>query len=153
MPINIDNTYRIKRNPDQDEKMQYLWRDLKIFNSYSQILTISALIGYANNVHPTFTKSAEPVQVTFFEEREKEIMNFLAYMMAGNQSILQSKVKDDPDRNKMFEAFETYANGGFPILCKKLGVDFVEKNKNDRLIILQNYYKMLLTNDIIDIQI
>lgn len=153
MPINIDNTYRIKRNPDQDEKMQYLWRDLKIFNSYSQILTISALIGYANNVHPAFTKSAEPVQVTFFEEREKEIMNFLAYMMAGNQSILQSKAKDDPDRNKMFEAFETYANGGFPILCKKLGVDFVEKNKNDRLIILQNYYKMLLTNDIIDIQI
>ena len=71
--------------------------------------------------------------------------------MAGNQSILQEKSKDDPDRNKMYEAFETYANGGFPILCKKLGIDFVEKNKNDRLTILQNYYTMLLTNDLLDI--
>lgn len=131
--------------------MQYLLRELRIFNSYSQILTISALIGYANNVHPSISKVAEPVQVTFFEEREKEIMNFLAYMMAGNQSILQEKPKNDPDRNKMYEAFETYANGGFPILCKKLGVDFVERHKNDRLTILQNYYSMLLTNDLIDI--
>lgn len=151
MPINIDNTYRIKRNLEQEEKMQYLLRELRIFNSYSQILTISALIGYANNVHPSISKVAEPVQVTFFEEREKEIMNFLAYMMAGNQSILQEKPKNDPDRNKMYEAFETYANGGFPILCKKLGVDFVERHKNDRLTILQNYYSMLLTNDLIDI--
>lgn len=151
MPINIDNTYRIKRNLDQEEKMQYLLRDLKIFNSYSQILTISALIGYANDEHPTITKAAEPVQVTFFEEREKEIMNFLAYMMVGNQSILQEKSKDDPERNKMYEAFETYANGGFPILCKKLGIDFVDKSKNDRLTILQNYYMMLLSNDLIDV--
>lgn len=151
MPINIDNTYRIKRNLDQEDKMQYLLRDLKIFNSYSQILTISALIGYANEAHPAIEKVAEPVQVTFFEEREKEIMNFLAYMMAGKQSILQEKSKDDPDRNKMYEAFETYANGGFPILCKKLGVDFVEKAKNDRLTFLQNYYTMLLTNDLLDV--
>ena len=43
MPINIDNTYRINRNIDQEEQMRYLWRDLKVFNSYGQILTISAL--------------------------------------------------------------------------------------------------------------
>jgi dnd system-associated protein 4 len=151
MPINIDNTYRIKRNQDQEEQMQYLVRDLKVFNSYSQILTISALIGYVNNEHPSFSRSAEPVQVTFFEEREKEIMNFLAYMMAGNQAILQEKPKDDPNRNKMYEAFENYANGGFPILCKKLGIDFVEKSKNDRLTILQNYYTMLLSNELLDL--
>lgn len=150
MPINIDNTYRIKRNLEQEEKMQYLLRDLKVFNSYSQILTISALIGYVNNAHPTISKTAEPVQVTFFEEREKEIMNFLAYMMAGNQSILQERPKDDPNRNMMYEAFETYANGGFPILCKKLGVDFVDTSKNDRLTILQNYYMLLLSNDLYD---
>ena len=33
MPINIDNTYRINRNIDQEEQMRYLWRDLKVFNS------------------------------------------------------------------------------------------------------------------------
>ena len=44
MAINIDMTYRINRNLDQDDKMRYLTRELKIFNSYSQILTISALL-------------------------------------------------------------------------------------------------------------
>lgn len=150
MPINIDNTYRINRNLDQDEQMRYLWRELRVFNSYSQILTVSALIGYANDAYVPFTRNAESVQISFFEEREKEVMNFLAYMKEGNQSILQAKSKDDPDRNKMYRAFEYYANGGFPILCKKLGVDFVDKSKNDRLTILQNYYQMLLTNDVME---
>ena len=132
--------------------MRYLWRDLRIFNNgYSQILTLSALIGYANNAYVPFTSNAEPVQIINFEEREKDIMNFLAYKRAGNQSILQEKPKDDPDRNKMYQAFEFYANGGFPILCKKLGVDFVDKSKNDRYTILHNYYNMLLSNDLMDV--
>lgn len=151
MAINVDTTYRINRNQDQEEQMRYLVRDLRIFNGYPQILTISALIGYANQAYVPFTNRAEPVQTTFFEEREKDIMNFLAYMKEGNQSVLQEKSKDDPDRNKMFQAFECYANGGFPILCKKLNVDFVEKDNNDRYTILLNYYKMLLANDLMDI--
>lgn len=151
MPINIDSTYRINRNLEQEEQMRYLWRDLKVFNSYSQILTVSALIGYANKAYVPFTDNAEAVQIINFEDREKEIMNFLAYMHEGSQSILQERSKDDPDRNKMYQAFEFYANGGFPILCKKIGVDFVDKNKNNRQTILLNYYKMLVSNDIIDV--
>jgi len=151
MAINIDNTYRINRNQEQEEKMRYLVRDLRVFNGYPQILTISALIGYANKAYVPFTNKAEPVQVTFFQDREMDILNFLAYMKEGNQSILQEKPKEDPDRNKMYQAFEFYANGGFPILCKKLGVDFVEKNKNDRITILYKYYDMLLSNDLIDV--
>ena len=129
MPINIDNTYRINRNLDQ----------------------ISALIGYANQAYVPFQNRAEPVQTTFFEDREKEIMNFLAYLKEGNQSILQERPKEDPDRNKMYQAFEFYANGGFPILCKKLGVDFADKSKNDRYTILHNYYNMLVSNDLMDV--
>lgn len=152
MAINIDNTYRINRNLDQEDQMRYLWRDLRIFNNgYSQILTISALIGYANNAYVPFTSNAEAVQIINFDEREKDIMNFLAYKHVGNQSILQEKPKNDPDRNKMYQAFEFYANGGFPILCKKLGVDFADKSKNDRYTILHNYYNMLLSKDIFDI--
>jgi dnd system-associated protein 4 len=151
MPINIDNTYRINRNIDQEEQMRYLWRDLKVFNSYGQILTISALIGYVNDAYVPFTNSAEPVQIINFEDREKEIMNFLAYLKEGNQSILQERPKEDPDRNKMYQAFEFYANGGFPILCKKLGVDFADKSKNDRYTILHNYYNMLVSNDLMDV--
>ena len=151
MPINIDTTYRINRNQDQEEQMRYLWRDLRVFNDYHQILVISALIGYANNAYVPFVNKAEPVQIINFEDREKEIINFLAYLKEGNQSILQERAKDDPDRNKMYQAFEYYANGGFPILCKKLGVDFADKSKNDRNTILLKYYMMLVQNDLIDI--
>lgn len=151
MAINIDITYRINRNQEQDEQMRYLVRDLKVFNSYSQILTISALIGYANNEYLPFSKNAESVQLQFFTPREQEVMNLLAYAHVGNQSILQERDKDDPDKNEMYHIFEFYANGGFPILCKKLGVDFIEKNKNDRYTILHNYYMMLVSNDLMDV--
>ena len=151
MPINIDTTYRINRNADQEDQMRYLWKELKIFNDYHQILTISALIGYANGAYVPFNNNAEAVQIINFEDREKDLMNFMAYMKEGNQSILQEKSKDDPDRNKMYQAFEYYANGGFPILCKKLGIDFIDKAKNKRVDILRKYYKMLLTSDILDI--
>ena len=151
MPINIDTTYRINRNLDQEEQMRYLWRDLRVFNDYHQILVISALIGYANGAYVPFVNKAEPVQIINFEDREKEIINFLAYLKEGNQSILREKSKNDPDRNKMYQAFEFYANGGFPILCKKLGVDFADRSKNDRYTILHKYYTMLVQNDILDI--
>ena len=150
MAINIDMTYRINRNLDQDDKMRYLTRELKIFNSYSQILTISALLGYANDAYVPFEKNAEPVLMTFFSNREYELMNLLAYKKVGNQSILQEKRKDDPNRNEMYHIFEYDANGGFPILCKKLGVDFVDTSKNNRITVLLNYYNMLVSNDIYD---
>lgn len=150
MPINIDNTYRINRNLEQDEQMRYLTQELKIFNSYSQILVVSALIGYANKAYVPFTNNAEPVLMQFFSNRELEVINLIAYANVGNQSILQEKPKDDPDRNKMYQIFEFYANGGFPILCKKLGVDFVDKTNNDRYTILHNYYQMLVSDNIID---
>ena len=124
---------------------------MRVFNDYHQILVISALVGYANNAYVPFVNKAEPVQIINFEDREKEIINFLAYLKEGNQSILQEKPKDSPDRNKMYQAFECYANGGFPILCKKLGVDFADKSKNDRYTILHKYYTMLVQNDLMDI--
>lgn len=148
MAINIDNTYRINRNQELDEQMQYLVKDLRIFNTYSQILTMSAIIGYANKEYVPFTANAESVQMIFFQNREQELMNLLAYAKVGNQSILQEKAKDDPERNKMYQIFEFYANGGFPILCQKLGVDFADKSKNDRYTILLKYYSLLVSNDI-----
>ena len=151
MALNIDTTYRINRNLDQEEQMKYLVRELRIFNSYGQILTISLLLGYVNNAYVPFTNNAEPVLMQFFTNREHEIMNLLAYARVGNQSILQERPKDDPNRYEMFHIFEFYANGGFPILCKKLGVDFVDRDKNDRYTILINYYNMLVSNDIIDL--
>ncbi len=139
MSVYTDVRYRIKRSAAQEEQMKYLWQDLKIFQSYSQILMISAVIGYNNNAYAKIERAAsDPVQITFFTERDKDFMDFIAYARTKDQSVLST--------NDKYEIFESYANGGFPILVDKLGVNFTEPNKNDRLQILKEYYKLLLTN-------
>ena len=119
--------------------MRYLFQDLKIFQSYSQILMVSAIIGYNNRAYAEIQKAAsDPVQITFFTEKDKDYMDFLAYAKTKDQSILSTSEK--------YAIFESYANGGFPILIDKLGVNFDEPEKNDRLQILKEYFKLLLND-------
>lgn len=143
MAININTKYRINRNLDQEEDMKYLGSNgLKIFDSYSQILVVSALIGLANHAYVPIEKTAESVLMQFFTPREQDLINLIAYAHEHSQSVLRE------DGTRMYEIFEAYANGGFPILCKKIGVDLIDKSKNDRVVILRNYFSMLLQNDI-----
>lgn len=138
MPVYTDSRYRIKRSAAQEEQMKYLIQDLKLFQSYPQLLMVSAIIGYNNNAYSEITRSSEPVQVTFFSEKDKDFMDFLAYAHTKEQGILSKTEK--------YAIFENYANGGFPILIEKLGVNFDEPDKNKRLDILKSYYTLLLTN-------
>lgn len=138
MPVYTDSRYRIKRSAAQEEQMKYLIQDLKLFQSYPQLLMVSAIIGYNNNAYSEITRSSEPVQVTFFSEKDKDFMDFLAYAHTKEQGILSKTDK--------YAVFENYANGGFPILIEKLGVNFDEPDKNNRLDILKSYYTLLLTN-------
>ena len=132
--------------------------DMNLVNAQQARRVLDRLVGF--ELSPVLWRKIQPklsagrvqsVALRLVVEREKEIMNFLAYLKEGNQSILQERPKEDPDRNKMYQAFEFYANGGFPILCKKLGVDFADKSKNDRYTILHNYYNMLVSNDLMDV--
>ena len=143
MAINIDARYRVKRNAAQDEQMRYLVQELKIFNSYAQIIVISAIIGYNFEKYVPFEKSAETILMQFFDERDKDIINLIAYAHEKDQNVLRN------DPTKMYKIFESYANGGFPVLVSKLGIDFVDKEKNDRLTILRNYYRLLLTKSLL----
>lgn len=138
MPVYTDSRYRIKRSAAQEEQMKYLIQDLKLFQSYPQLLMVSAIIGYNNNAYSEITRSSEPVQVTFFSEKDKDFMDFLAYAHTKEQGILSKTEK--------YAVFENYANGGFPILIEKLGVNFDDPDKNNRLDILKSYYTLLLTN-------
>lgn len=138
MPVYTDSRYRIKRSAAQEEQMKYLIQDLKVFQSYPQLLMVSAIIGYNNNAYSEITRSSEPVQVTFFSEKDKDFMDFIAYAHTKEQGILSKTEK--------YEIFENYANGGFPILVEKLGINFDEPDKNNRLEILKSYYTLLLTN-------
>ena len=144
MALNIDNNYRVKRSAEQEEAMRYLINDLKVFQSYSQILVISALIGYSNKTKNPIKKTAsDGVLMQFFDEKNYDIMNLLAYADQQVQSILTSQGVEK------YNIFESYANGGFPILVEKLEIDLVDRTKNNRLEILRRYYTMLLTKDII----
>lgn len=109
--------YRVKRNKLQEEKMRYLIEN-KIFASYSDILAISSIIGYNNDRFVEIeTQANDPVQLSFFTDKERRLILLLAYAHKKEQSILSK------DNDEKYSIFEGYANGGFPILWKHLGCE------------------------------
>lgn len=140
MAIYTDPKYRIKRNAEHEEQMRYIIQELKLFQSYSQILMLSAVVGYSNELYiPSKNTASDGVLMQFFTQRDYDIMDFIAYAHKKEQSILRN--------NEKYEIFESYANGGFPLVMDKLGIDFVDKQNNDRTEILRRYYRLLLMND------
>ncbi len=140
MSIWTDPKYRIKRSAAQEKQMQYLTQDLKIFQSYSQVVMASAIVGYINNECSFVTEPAsDGILMQFFSQRDYDVMDFLAYAYKKEQAVLKTTEK--------YEIFSAYANGGFPILVDKLGINFNDPEKNDRLAILKKYYSLLLKKD------
>lgn len=140
MSIWTDPKYRIKRSAAQEKQMQFLRDDLKIFSSYSQVIMVSAIVGYINDKPLFITEPAsDGILMQFFTQRDYDVMDFLAYAYKKEQAILKTTEK--------YEIFAAYANGGFPILVKKLGINFDDPEKNDRLAILRKYYSLLLESN------
>ncbi|MDE6407604.1 MAG: hypothetical protein K2K48_02010 [Anaeroplasmataceae bacterium] len=139
MSIYTDPKYRIKRNATQQEQMQYLIQELKIFQSYSQIIMLSAVIGYNNKLFiPIESPASDGVLMQFFTQRDYDMIDFIAYAHKKEQIVLK--------KNEKYEILENYANGGFDLLVNKLGIDFVDKKSNDRITILNKLYMNLLMN-------
>ena len=139
MYIWTDPKYRIKRSAAQEKQMQYLTQssDMKIFQSYSQIIMASAIVGYLYDAYdPKFEPASDGILMQFFTQRDYDVMDFLAYAHKKEQSILKTTDK--------YDIVSAYANGGFPILMEKLGINFDEPEKNNRLAILRKYYRFLL---------
>ena len=137
MPFDIEITYRIKRNSEQEAAMNYLAQDLKVFKDYAHILLLSAIVGYNNDLFvPIKYPASDGVQLTFFTEQERDIIDLIAYGRKKEQSIVKNIEK--------YNIFESYANGGFDLLLDKLGIDLIDKIKNDRVEILKKIYKLTL---------
>lgn len=116
--------YRIRRNKAHEDKMKYLV-DNRIFAGYADILALSAIIGYNNNRFIEIeTQASDPVQLSFFSDKERRIILLLAYAHQKEQSILAK------ENDKKYEIFEKYANGGFPILWEHLECDLDEDMAN-----------------------
>ena len=137
MEIYVNLNYRFKRSGAQEEQMKYLIQDLKIFQSYSQIMMISALVGYRAYA-PIEKGGSDTVQMTTFREKDRDYIDFIAFAYAQEQSVLLN--------NKKYEIFEAFANGGFPIVVDKLGIDFADKNRNNRIEIMKKYFSLLVAN-------
>ncbi len=142
MSVYIDTKYRIKRNAEYDEQMKYVVQDLKLVQSMSELLVICAIVGFDNDAYIEFDKNSQDgVLMQFFTQRHYDLMDMLAYAKEKNQRTLKSIEK--------YKIFESYANGGFPIFIKCLGIDLVQPEKNDRLLLLKRYYSLLLSNGFI----
>lgn len=136
MPKYFD-TYRVKRELGHQDMMLKLIREADLFKDYSKVLMISAIVGYINDSSEQIERNGEPVQLSFFSERDRDIMDLLAYASTEDQSVL--------DREEKYEIFERYAKGGFPILLERLGVDeeteFDERTKQETV---RRFYALLL---------
>ncbi len=116
MTVHINNKYRIKRNANQQEMMQKLMSGNKLFDSYRDILMLSAAIGYANGAFVPIVKAAsDGVLMQFFSEKDWDFMDLIAYAHKKEQNVLYTDEK--------YDIFSSYANGGFPILLKILEIE------------------------------
>ncbi len=116
MSVYVNTHYRIKRSMDQQDMMQKLTANNRIFESYRDILVLSAVIGYLNKKFiPIKSPASDGVLMQFFTENDYDLMDMIAFAHTKDQFVIKSDEK--------YEVFASYANGGFPILIEKLGID------------------------------
>lgn len=141
MAISHATDYRIKRNSEYEAKMLEL-RNIGLFNQYKDILVVSALIGYYNDTFkPEFKSASDAVQLINFKD-DVDVIDFLAFARVKNQKVLDPF--DSEYKNKKYEIFEGYANGGFPILVHLLNL---ENNKTKESLVLR-LYEILIYKEI-----
>lgn len=138
------NDYRIKRLDCQAEMMQKMTKHPSdnsdaLFDTYSTLLTVSALIGFNYDAYrDDFMKQpmGESVQRQFFQKDQRSMMDLLAISKTHDVNILKSCQK--------YDIFSAYAAAGFDILCKKLNAEARDwsdsKTVNECALILSEWY-------------
>ena len=138
MAFKYFDKYRVRRELSHQEMMLKL-RDGKIFKDYSTVMMAAGMVGYVNRTSRPITTAAEPVQLQFFSERSRMIIDLMAFAASGgNQKIV--------DQEEKYQYFEEFVVGGFPILCKLLQVDtntdFSDEKTRQRVI--KRFYSLTL---------
>ena len=141
MSIYVNNVLRIKRNALHQETMRKLFES-NIFSGYKDILMISAIIGYNEKKYVPIEKVAsDGVLMSFFNEKDYDIIDLIAYSFKREQNI----IKDD----QKYEIFSSFANGGFEILLQKLNLNNIEGEITEEAARRAQclYYSMLLSGE------
>lgn len=137
MSVYVNPRYRIRRSADTEEKMKEL-REARIFESYRDMMMISALLGFINDVYEEVEKPApDGVLMQFFNDYDYNVMDLLAFAKTKSHSVLTMDEK--------YQVFEGYANGGFPYLLSML--DWTSAEGIDRKEKLVKYYSELISGN------
>lgn len=144
MAIKVFNQYRIKRSLSTSNSMKKLL-DFGIFAQYKDIIMISSLIGYNENKYVPIDKQGEGILMQFFKERDYDIIDLIVYSHKKEQDILK--------KDEKYKIFESFANGGFPILLKKLGLQNIETieslSAEETKTVQKKYYALLVSDGLI----
>jgi len=147
MSFFVDRKYRVRRNAEQEYLMSKL-REAKIFTSYKDILMVSALVGFNNEIkEPILKPASDGVLLQFFNDNDIDLIDLIAYADTKSKEILSNSEK--------YKIFEEYANAGFPVLMSLLNIsdDGTDLNRNSIII---KYFSLLISNsqavtDVLDI--
>ena len=121
--------YRIKRDEKYAESMEYLTQVVRLFPSYAVLMMFAAFAGYANDAFLPVKRS--------LASRGLHLSNFDA--MPGGRELLElfafahTKSQDALATDAAYGAFEGYANAGYPLLLKKLGIQEGERLSEQRV--------------------
>lgn len=150
MSIYVNPKFRIKRSADQQEMMQKLQSgNYKIFDSYRDILVLSAVVGFINDKFTPIEKPAsDGVLMQFFTERDYDLIDLMAYAFTKDQSVVKTDNK--------YDIFSSFANAGFPIVLDVLHIvneTVIDQTKQESLLtqlyacLLSNQFKQTVTDD------
>ncbi|WP_204573471.1 hypothetical protein [Collinsella intestinalis] len=109
--------------------MEYLTQTVRLFPSYAVLMMFSAFTGYANDA---FLPVERPLA-----GKGLHLSNFDS--MPGGRALLDlfafahTKSQDALATDGAYEAFEGYANAGYPLLLQKLGIQEREQLSEQRV--------------------
>jgi dnd system-associated protein 4 len=107
---------RVRRPKDKESLFTQLVQEENIFETYADLITFAATLGFLREKRESFEQSAEPISWEVFSNAGYEsALNAIAATSSGDLEILAGERL--PERLAVFEEF---ANGGLIELQKEL---------------------------------
>jgi dnd system-associated protein 4 len=115
---NRGNLRRVRRPKDKDALFSQLVQEDNVFETYADLMTFAATLGFLKDRRDSFEQSGEPINWEVFSNAGYEsVVNAIAATSSGDLEILTSERL--PERLAVFEEF---ANGGLAELQKEMRV-------------------------------
>lgn len=107
---------RVRRPKDKDSLFNQLVHEENVFDTYADLMTFAATLGFLRNRKQSFDQSGEQINWDVFSNAGYEaVVNAIAATSSGDLEILASEKL--PERLGVFEEF---ANGGLIELQKEM---------------------------------